>query len=87
MYKKIIKPIFFLFDPEEVHYFVFDLLRFLYYLPFIHSAVKWYYTVNHAGLRRKVMGLDFENPIGMAAGFDKDARLYEALESFGFGFV
>ena len=87
MYKYILKPFFFLFDPEEVHYVIFDLLRILFFIPFVRPAVKWFYTVEHMALRRKVMGLTFQNPIGMAAGFDKDARLYGALENFGFGFV
>lgn len=87
MYKRFIKPFFFLFDPEEVHYFVFDFIKIAYHFPFINSVVKWWFTVNHATLKRKVMGLEFDNPIGIAAGFDKDARLFKELETFGFGFV
>jgi dihydroorotate dehydrogenase len=87
VYKYILKPFFFLFDPEEVHYLVFDLLRIVFFIPFVKPIIKWFYTVDHMTLRREVMGLTFANPVGMAAGFDKDARLYGALENFGFGFV
>jgi dihydroorotate dehydrogenase len=87
VYKRILKPFFFLFDPEEVHYFVFDFIKIAYTLPFIKSLVKWWYTVKNASLEKTIMGLQFSNPVGIAAGFDKDARLYKELESFGFGFV
>lgn len=87
MYRYLIKPLFFLFDPENIHYTVFDVLKFFYTLPFISNIVKWWYTVNHASLNRTVMGIQFPNPVGMAAGFDKDARLYKQLETFGFGCV
>ena len=45
------------------------------------------YAVNDPRLEREVFGLKFKNPVGLAAGFDKDAKLYQELANFGFGFI
>ncbi|PCE64285.1 quinone-dependent dihydroorotate dehydrogenase [Sediminicola luteus] len=86
MYKFILRPIFFLFDPEQVHHFSFGMIRFFSAigLGFLFRAI---YNVNDKRLEREVFGLKFKNPVGLAAGFDKDARLYNQLSDFGFGFV
>ena len=51
------------------------------------ALVRRMYSVNHPKLERHVFGIRFPNPIGLAAGFDKDARLYKELSNFGFGFI
>ncbi|MFT5103218.1 MAG: dihydroorotate dehydrogenase [Candidatus Latescibacterota bacterium] len=86
MYKALIRPILFLFDPEKVHYFTFSMLRFLNALGlgFIFSAL---YRVKDKRLERQLFGLTFPNPVGLAAGFDKDAKLYNELSKCGFGFI
>jgi dihydroorotate dehydrogenase len=86
MYKLFIRPILFQFDPEKVHYFTFSLIRFLNKIGF--SAIfKALYEVKDKRLEREVFGLKFKNPVGLAAGFDKDAKLYKELSNLGFGFV
>jgi len=87
MYKNILKPILFLFDPEWVHYIVFKLIKLIHFIPGFGMMLRWFYVVNHPKLNRKVFGLNFKNPIGLAAGFDKDAKLYKELNNFGFGFI
>ncbi|WP_439132169.1 quinone-dependent dihydroorotate dehydrogenase [Polaribacter sp.] len=87
MYKSIIRPIFFLFDPEKIHYFTFSLIRILCKIPFIPSIFRGIYQVNDKKLERTLFGLTFKNPVGLAAGFDKNAVLYNELANFGFGFI
>ena len=87
MYKLLIRPLLFLFDPEKVHYFTFSLIRILSKIPGIPSLFESLYTVNDKRLETEVFGLKFKNPVGLAAGFDKDAALYKELSHFGFGFI
>jgi dihydroorotate dehydrogenase len=87
MYKLLLRPIFFLFDPEKVHYFTFSLIRFLCKIPFIPSVFRSLYQVNDKRLERTLFGITFKNPVGLAAGFDKNAVLYNELANFGFGFI
>lgn len=87
MYKLLIRPILFWFDPEKVHYFTFSLIRFLSRIPGFSSLFKALYDVNDKRLETEVFGLKFKNPVGLAAGFDKDAKLYQELSTFGFGFI
>ncbi|MHA7844592.1 MAG: quinone-dependent dihydroorotate dehydrogenase [Winogradskyella sp.] len=87
MYKAIIRPILFWFDPEKVHYFTFSLIRTLSKLPGCKSLFKKMYMVEDKKLERELFGLTFKNPVGLAAGFDKDAKLYNELSNFGFGFI
>jgi dihydroorotate dehydrogenase len=86
MYKAIIRPILFLMDPEKVHYFTFSLIRNLSKLGF-SGMFRSMYQVKDKRLERTVFGLKFDNPVGLAAGFDKDAKLYNELSNFGFGFI
>ncbi|WP_233899088.1 quinone-dependent dihydroorotate dehydrogenase [Tenacibaculum piscium] len=87
MYKSIIRPIFFLFDPEKIHYFTFSLVKTMSKIPFVPAIFRNLYQVNDKKLERNVFGLTFKNPVGLAAGFDKNAVLYNELANFGFGFV
>lgn len=87
MYKNVLKPILFLFDPELVHHFVFKMIKLIHFIPGVGKTIRWYYRVDDPSLNRKVFGLNFSNPIGLAAGFDKDAKLYKELSNFGFGFI
>jgi dihydroorotate dehydrogenase len=87
LYKLLIRPIFFLFDPEKVHYFTFSLIRFLCKIPLVSGVFRILYQVNDKKLERTLFGLTFKNPVGLAAGFDKNAVLYNELANFGFGFV
>ncbi|MGB0829176.1 MAG: quinone-dependent dihydroorotate dehydrogenase [Flavobacteriaceae bacterium] len=87
MYKKVIQPLLFLFDPERVHYFTFSLIKILSAVPGMPWFFRLLFLVKHPKLEREVFGLKFPNPVGLAAGFDKNAVLYKALSNFGFGFI
>lgn len=87
MYKSLIRPILFGFDPEEIHHFSFSSIRFINKIPGVSSLIRSMYHVNDKRLERDVFGLKFKNPVGLAAGFDKDAKLYNELSNFGFGFI
>ena len=87
MYKLLIRPIFFLFDPEKIHYFTFSVIRFINKIPFVSGIIRSLYIKEDKRLERELFGLKFSNPVGLAAGFDKDAKLFNELSNFGFGFV
>jgi dihydroorotate dehydrogenase len=87
MYKRLIRPILFLFNPEQVHYFSFSAIRIVHRVPFAAALIRLLYTNKSPALSRDLFGLRFPNPIGLAAGFDKDAKLYKELANFGFGFI
>jgi dihydroorotate dehydrogenase len=87
MYKLLIRPILFLFDPEKVHHFIFKLIKYSAKLPFVQCPRNKFYSVNDKKLHQNLFGLNFINPIGLAAGFDKNAELYNELKDFGFGFI
>jgi|TARA_B110000967_G_scaffold84246_1_gene86810 dihydroorotate dehydrogenase len=87
VYKLIIRSILFLFDPEKVHYFTFSLIRILCKIPLISNLFRSLYQVKDKKLERTLFGITFKNPVGLAAGFDKNAVLYNELANFGFGFI
>lgn len=87
MYKTLIRPILFAFDPEKVHYFTFSIIRFVSKIPGFKSLFRKLYLVENQKLERQLFGLKFKNPVGLAAGFDKDAKLFNELSNFGFGFI
>lgn len=87
MYRHFIRPLLFLFDPERVHHFVFNILKMAGNIPGFKSLLRARYRLRHPSLERKLLGLTFPNPVGMAAGFDKDAVLIDELSCFDFGFI
>jgi len=87
MYKLIIRPILFLFDPEKVHHFTFAILKIVFKIPLIAWLTRKIYQVKDKKLERNLFGLTFRNPVGLAAGFDKNALLFNELSNFGFGFI
>lgn len=87
MYKSLIRPILFKFDPEDIHHFIVGAVRFFHRIPGIPALIRACYGVEDKRLEREVFGLKFRNPVGVAAGFDKDARMFKELADFGFGFV
>ena len=87
MYKLIIKPLLFFFDPEWVHHTVFKSIKIAHKIPGISYLLRTAFSIKDKGLERKLFGLTFPNPVGLAAGFDKDAKLFQELSNFGFGFV
>jgi dihydroorotate dehydrogenase len=87
MYKSLLKPLLFLLSPEKAHHLVFSLIKFLFSIPGVSALVRKSFAVRDERLKRTVFGLSFENPVGLAAGFDKDALLFDELSAFGFGFI
>ncbi|MGB0199013.1 MAG: quinone-dependent dihydroorotate dehydrogenase [Flavobacteriaceae bacterium] len=87
MYKSLIRPVLFLFDPERVHHISFATIRLVHRIPFVGYMLRSFFTLNHPSLERELFGIRFPNPVGLAAGFDKDAKLYQPLSNFGFGFI
>jgi dihydroorotate dehydrogenase len=86
MYKSIIRPILFKIDPEKVHYTTFKIIKVLNSIGF-GGVFRGLYSVKNEKLERSLFGITFPNPVGLAAGFDKDAKLYKELSNFGFGFI
>ncbi|MGB5821613.1 MAG: quinone-dependent dihydroorotate dehydrogenase [Saonia sp.] len=86
MYKFLVRPILFLLDPEKVHHLSFWFIKCLSKIG-SSKVFRAIYVVDDKRLERHVFGLTFKNPVGMAAGFDKDAKLYQELSDFGFGFI
>lgn len=87
MYKKIIRPILFLLPPEKIHGVVMFVMRCVHYIPGAKCVLRAIYTVKDPVLEREVFGVKFSNPVGLAAGFDKNADIYRELSTFGFGFI
>ena len=87
MYKLFIRRFLFLFDPEKIHYVTFSLIRFFCKVPFFSSIFRAMYLIEDKRLERNLFGITFKNPVGLAAGFDKNAVLYNELANFGFGFI
>lgn len=87
MYKQLIRPILFKFDPETIHHFVFSAIKTGHRIPGVGPLVRSLFTHKDPSLEREIFGLKFRNPIGLAAGFDKNAELYNELADYGFGFI
>lgn len=87
MYKLFLQPLLFRFDAEKAHYFTFDLVKALFKIPFFPSIFRAIYQYENPALEKTVFGLKFKNPVGLAAGLDKNAVLVDELSAMGFGFV
>ncbi len=87
MYKSLIRPILFLIDPEKIHHLVFSVLSLKGNIPGFNSFLRSLFNYEHPSLERELFGIKFKNPVGLAAGFDKDARLIDEMACMGFGFI
>jgi len=87
MYTFLIRPVLFLFPPEFIHHFTFRVLMMSGKIPGMLNLIRAAYSVKHKSLERTLFGITFKNPVGLAAGFDKDATLIDELAAFGFGFI
>lgn len=87
VYKSLIKPILFTKDPEAAHHFTFDWIKRTFGLPIVKPILKNSFSLDSPLLEREVFGLKFKNPVGLAAGFDKDAKLIDEMALLGFGFI
>jgi dihydroorotate dehydrogenase len=87
VYKQLIKPFLFLQQPEAAHHFTFSLIRWTFNLPLLKQVLGGVFRLDDPRLAREVFGLKFSNPVGLAAGFDKDALLIDEMALLGFGFI
>ena len=87
IYRFFIRPLFFLFDPEKIHHLTFKTLKIIFKCKIVRFLIKKKFTVDHLLIKKKVFGVQFNNLVGLAAGFDKNALLYEELGCFGFGHI
>lgn len=87
MYKHILKPILFCFNPERAHNILFSLLSFLRHVPFARSIIRAIYKKDSPAHAKEVFGIRFPNPVGLAGGLDKNGEFYNDMANFGFGFV
>jgi len=87
VYKSLIRPYLFRKDAESAHHFTFNLIKRLFKLPGVSAVANGLYNFKHPDLEVECFGLKFPNPVGLAAGFDKDAKLFDELSAFGFGFI
>jgi dihydroorotate dehydrogenase len=87
MYRFFIRPLLFLVDPEVVHHLTFRVLKFCRWIPGMKPLLSAMFTYRSPKLEKTLFGVRFPNPVGLAAGFDKDARLIDELSMFGFGFI
>ncbi len=87
MYKLLIRPLLFLIDPERVHHLSFTFLKLILGFKPLARLIGTFFTYQHPSLERELFGLHFKNPVGLAAGFDKDAKLVDKWGYLGFGFV
>src|SRR5438034_437201 len=83
----ILRSVLFWFSPEWVHYFSMNCLRWLCAVPFIKKIIARGFSPGNNVLHKELFGLRFKNPVGLAAGFDKNALYLIELEALGFGFV
>ena len=86
-YQNILKPLLLLVNPERAHYLVAHGLRLIMKIPGVSLVFQFVYGFKHKNLAREVFGLRFENPVGLAAGFDKNAYLVDEYANLGFGFI
>lgn len=87
MYRYLLRPLLFQFNPERIHHLVASGLQLTSLIPGAKQLMSSVASVVHPALEREVFGLKFPNPVGVAAGFDKQATLYNQLAHLGFGFV
>ncbi|MDX1666213.1 MAG: quinone-dependent dihydroorotate dehydrogenase [Saprospiraceae bacterium] len=87
MYKSLLKPFFFYLPPERAHHLALRLFGMALRLPLLGGWLRSAYRFSDSGLERKLLGLTFANPVGLAAGFDKDGKYMDELKTLGFGFM
>ncbi|HEY4786237.1 MAG TPA: quinone-dependent dihydroorotate dehydrogenase [Bacteroidales bacterium] len=87
MYKTFIRPVLFRIYPETVHHLVVAIIKISFYIPGIAYLTYRFCRVKHPALKRTVFGLEFDNPVGLAAGFDKNAAFFNEFSNLGFSFI
>jgi len=83
----LLRKILFLFDAELIHEFSVFSIKLFNKIPLSDYIIKKFFYVDDKRLERNILGLKFKNPVGLAAGFDKNAECYNEFSNFGFGFI
>jgi len=87
VYKLLLRPLLFLLAAEAAHHFALKSLKVILWIPGFKSILEAIFCFDHPKLEQELFGLKFRNPIGLAAGFDKDANYIDELSCLGFGFI
>jgi len=87
VYKLLVRPLLFSFDPEWVHYFTLNTLKLLNKIPFSSWLFRKIYSYQNSSLEKELFGIKFKNPVGLAAGFDKNGKYIKEMSNLGFGFI
>ena len=87
MYKFLVRPFLFSFDPEWVHYFTLNTLKLINKIPLSSWLLRKIYSYENPTLEKELFGIKFKNPVGLAAGFDKNGKYINELSNLGFGFI
>lgn len=87
LYSFFLKPLLFLFTPEKAHSLTVFSWRMVLKIPFLNTLLKNYFSFSPPSLQKKVFGISFKNPVGLAAGFDKDGKYFDDMAALGFGFI
>jgi len=87
LYKVLLKPILFALSPEKAHHLTTSLFSTILSIPLLGAIVRKWYSYEHPSLEKVVLGIKFPNPVGLAAGFDKDGKYYKSMSALGFGFI
>ncbi|MCF8225876.1 MAG: quinone-dependent dihydroorotate dehydrogenase [Bacteroidales bacterium] len=87
MYRYLIRPLLFFFSPENVHNAVLLVVKIAFKIPGIAIILRKYYHVSDPLLELEFLGMKFLNPVGLAAGFDKNAEAYNEFFNFGFSHI
>ena len=84
---KLIRSILFLMPAETAHHFTLNTLKLLCAIPMVKPILSWINQANNDTKSKNVFGLNFKNVVGLAAGFDKNAKYIDELAALGFGFI
>ncbi|MFP4619806.1 MAG: quinone-dependent dihydroorotate dehydrogenase [Bacteroidales bacterium] len=87
MYRQFIRPLLFKLRPETVHHIIIHFLKFFFRIPFVSCVTSRIYEIRDSRLEREFLGMALKNPVGMAAGFDKNAEAFNEFSHFGFSFI
>ena len=86
-YKLFVRSFLFVFGPEFSHNMSIWILKVCFCVPGFNNVLKFFYSLEDSRLEKKIFGVSFKNPVGLAAGFDKNAKIFNEFSSFGFGFI
>lgn len=86
VYRFVVKPVFFRFHPEHMHHWALTTGKILGSNPITRVMTRFFFSYQHPMLTQEIHGITFKNPVGLAAGFDKDAELTNIMPEVGFGF-